>query len=181
MAIQSRIQLKEDTARNWYVNNITPLNGELIIYAPGEDWPDNTKTYYTARLKIGDGETPVNSLPFIDSGSVNGKIIEEVVQMFDSYSEFPVSGDSHNQDASQQSLYVDKATKNIYYWNGLTYVKLGGVTYTPTSEQISAIDQWTRGTAPSISITNHTLIFNPGTTANLSRREVTVITSLTSG
>lgn len=55
---KSRIVLKHDTEANWRLaTTFVPMNGELIIY-------DVDSAHSYARIKIGDGITPVNSLPF---------------------------------------------------------------------------------------------------------------------
>jgi hypothetical protein len=60
MAIKTRIQLKNDTETNWRkATGFIPLRGELIIYSTDEAHP-------FSRLKVGDGETDVNSLPYMD-------------------------------------------------------------------------------------------------------------------
>lgn len=59
--IYGRVQQKHDTEANWIkATNFTPNAGEIIVYDP-----DDTYTY--ARIKIGDGTTNVNNLPFINS------------------------------------------------------------------------------------------------------------------
>ena len=56
--IDSRISLKHDTEANWIkATNFTPLIGEIIIYDI-----DNNHNY--ERIKIGDGITNINALPF---------------------------------------------------------------------------------------------------------------------
>lgn len=56
--IQIRAQQKHDIEANWNnTPNFIPLNGEIIIYDEDENNP-------TARVKIGDGETTINNLPF---------------------------------------------------------------------------------------------------------------------
>lgn len=58
--INSRIQHKHDTAANWSkATNFAPKAGELIIY----DIDDN---YSYPRIKIGDGTTNIDLLPFTD-------------------------------------------------------------------------------------------------------------------
>ena len=58
--IQGRIQLKHDTQTNWEkATNFIPKAGEIIIY-------DKDSNYNYQRLKIGDGVTNVNLLPFLD-------------------------------------------------------------------------------------------------------------------
>ena len=64
---KGRIQNKHDTEANWSVaTNFKPLAGELIIY-------DVDDTHSTPRLKVGDGSTLVNNLPFEgdDKASLN--------------------------------------------------------------------------------------------------------------
>ena len=63
--IQTRVQHKHETEANWLLaTNFVPLAGEIIIYDPDPDNEDPSKRYSGIRVKIGDGETPVNSLPF---------------------------------------------------------------------------------------------------------------------
>ncbi len=56
--MNSRIQHKIDTSENWAkAENFIPLDGELIIYSD------------LRRIKIGDGNSYVNDLNFMDSGN----------------------------------------------------------------------------------------------------------------
>lgn len=58
--LKTRIQLKNETAENWgKATNFTPKQGEMIVY-----------NYDIPRLKIGDGNTNVNSLSFLDENFV---------------------------------------------------------------------------------------------------------------
>ena len=58
--LKTRIQLKNETAENWgKAINFTPKQGEMIVY-----------NYDIPRLKIGDGNTNVNSLSFLDENFV---------------------------------------------------------------------------------------------------------------
>lgn len=57
--LNTRIQLKHDTAENWSkATNFIPKPGEMIIYDADVD-------YNYSRTKIGDGRTPVETLPFM--------------------------------------------------------------------------------------------------------------------
>lgn len=59
----TRIQLKHDTEANWLkAINFIPKAGEMIIYDADDVNP--------VRVKIGDGETKVNDLPFQGSNVV---------------------------------------------------------------------------------------------------------------
>ena len=73
--INSRVILKHDTEENWLKSSFIPLQGEIIIY-------DKDSNYDYERMKIGDGETNVNDLPFIEDGLIaaleNGTTITNV-------------------------------------------------------------------------------------------------------
>ena len=63
--LNTRIKNKHDTEANWLLaTNFTPLNGEIIIY-------DEDDNYDYKRIKIGNGETLVSNLPFIDKEIIN--------------------------------------------------------------------------------------------------------------
>lgn len=62
-SIFTRIQLKNDTEENWNkAVNFVPLDGEVIIY-------DTDENHEKPRIKIGDGVTVVNDLPFMTAES----------------------------------------------------------------------------------------------------------------
>lgn len=57
--LNSRIVHKHDTEANWLkATTFIPKKGELIVY-------DADATHDYERIKMGDGETLVNNLPFI--------------------------------------------------------------------------------------------------------------------
>jgi len=57
--VSGRIVMKHDTANNWSkAKNFTPMRGEVILYDV-----DNDNS--AVRVKLGDGVTNVNSLPFL--------------------------------------------------------------------------------------------------------------------
>jgi len=67
--------LKSDTEANWNKagpkngsNGFVPLLGELIVYTADEAHP-------FSRLKVGDGNTNVINLPFIDAGTIEGETL----------------------------------------------------------------------------------------------------------
>lgn len=117
-SLNTRIQLKIDTEAHWQqAVNFIPLKGEIIIYSA-----DNTRPF--CRLKVGDGIHTINQLSFIDAGSVNGSILEEIVQVYSNRQLFPVVGDASN-------IYINLADNQVYGWNPTTnqYVRLGGQDY----------------------------------------------------
>jgi len=64
--IKTRIQLKNDTEAHWdLATNFVPKQGEVIIYSADDTHP-------FSRLKVGDGNTTVSNLPFIDAATLNG-------------------------------------------------------------------------------------------------------------
>lgn len=66
--LRTRIQMKTDTEANWLrATNFIPKNGEIIIYAIDEN-------YSYQRVKVGDGATLVNDLPFINDAITESTI-----------------------------------------------------------------------------------------------------------
>ena len=64
--IDTRIAVKSDSEANWNLAaGFVPMRGELIVYIPDEQ-------HDYSRLKIGDGDTPIGRLPFIDSATIGG-------------------------------------------------------------------------------------------------------------
>ena len=60
--MKARVQHKHDIEANWLkATNFTPLVGEIVVYDPDGN-------YDYPRIKIGDGKTNINSLPFIKDG-----------------------------------------------------------------------------------------------------------------
>lgn len=94
--INASIQLLIDTEANWLLSNIIPKRGELVVYAT-----DENHTY--ARVKIGDGITPINDLSFISSHSMDTYVGS--TQFFNSKLDFvPEKGSI--------VVYTDKATNS---------------------------------------------------------------------
>lgn len=64
--LNARLIQKHDVEANWITasnNGFVPLNGEIIFY-------DKDENYDYVRMKIGDGTTLVNELPFIDESII---------------------------------------------------------------------------------------------------------------
>ena len=174
--IKTRIQLKSDTETNWKKavlvadggtktsgNSFEPLAGEMIIYTP-----DDNHDY--SRLKIGDGETNVVRLPFVDAGTVNGKtIVNEIIQFSGS---FPSNGDS-------TKLYVNTDTNCIYYYNNTNYIKLSNYTYTFTNTNASYISNWNQGRQPVFSLQGGTFSIYSGEVPSITYTSNQVLQSIT--
>ena len=73
MEIKSRIQQKHDIELNWKkAINFIPKQGEIIVY-------DKDENFSYERFKIGDGETKVNDLPFLQfSAKEKESLLNEV-------------------------------------------------------------------------------------------------------
>lgn len=125
----ARIQLKHDTETHWLLaSNFSPKDGELIIY-------DVDTNHAAPRLKVGDGTTNVNSLPFVEGKAGNPNIIVT--------SENLAASDTINLDLSSYSMqnlangqllfiFLQSATigsTNLtisYSFDGLTYNSISG-------------------------------------------------------
>lgn len=82
--LKSRIMQKSDIEANWKkATNFTPLEGEIIVYEVDDNNPK-------PRIKIGNGSTTVNNLPFINDAlfiNFTGEIPEGTYsQIFNAYS-----------------------------------------------------------------------------------------------
>lgn len=169
--IKTRIQLKSDTEANWNKagpkegsNGFVPLSGELIVYVPDATHP-------FSRLKVGDGQTNVVSLPFIDSGTLNGNETEVVKKA--TFSQFPSPG-------SKDKLYIDLSTNRIYHYdNSSGYTQLSNFEYNVTKSTVGSVTSWVPGTTTKASITNNTFTVTVGTLPELLWKRETVVTDVT--
>ena len=170
--IKTRIQLKSDTEENWRKSVLTtdapgiglktsgasfvPLKGELIVYL--ED-----STHPFSRLKIGDGNTNVVNLPFVNAVTINGDEIGIVKK--NSANDFPSPG-------SSDKLYIDLSTNRIYHYVlGSGYAQLFNVSTTT----IGSVMDWTRGEATIASAEGNVLKIDNGSAPNLFWMEKTVV------
>lgn len=72
--INGRIVHKHDTAENWSkAVNFIPKQGEIIIY-------DTDENYDYERVKIGNGQSTVNDLPFYEAGLATKEELDPVKQ-----------------------------------------------------------------------------------------------------
>ena len=142
---KGRIQNKHDTEVNWSAaTNFRPLAGELIIY-------DEDDTHSTPRLKIGNGNTLVNNLPFIPTVSTLG----QTGQLKDGV-----------QDTTHRLVTeTEKAT-----WNNkqtqLTNVQLNAVNSGITANKVSTYDGYANAISNKVDkVTGKGLSTNDFTTA----------------
>ena len=172
--IKTRIQLKSDTEANWNKagpkegsDGFVPLLGELIVYTA-----DSTHPF--SRLKIGDGNTNVVSLPFIDAGTINGEVLpEEQVKTYATSSLFPSPG-------NENTLYIDLSSNIIYcytYSNG--YSQLSNFNFTLNKAAASNITFWRAGAPTTLSCTNGVLNATTGILPQLNYETIQVVTNIT--
>ena len=74
--VNTRIQSKHDVEKNWANATFAPLPGEIIIY--DKDKGIDGGTHEKPRIKVGDGETAVGSLPFVVDKEATDAAIAEV-------------------------------------------------------------------------------------------------------
>lgn len=82
--MKKQITLKHDVAANWLkAVNFIPKLGELILY---DGILENGIYIELPRLKLGDGITKLNDLPFIESASSSNEIsclyYDETLEIF---------------------------------------------------------------------------------------------------
>ena len=164
--IKTRIQLKSDTEANWNKAGpkngspgFIPLRGEIIIYSADD-------THAFSRLKVGDGETNVVDLPFIDAGTLNGDA--EIIVKRNTYNEFPFPG-------SPNALYVDLSTGRIYHYSDIGgYAQLVNFGLSVSKAVMGSVVSWSPGTPTAASIENSTFKVTTGLIPELlwERREV---------
>lgn len=141
---EARIRLKSDTEARWntIANSFKPLAGEMIIYSA-----DGSHPY--CRVKIGDGDTTLANLPFIDSGTINGKATE-VVKLA-TFDDRPLSG-------SPDKLYVDMSTNRIYHYDNTNgYTQLSNFSLNVVTDSATLITSWNAGAMTEAQIENHVL------------------------
>lgn len=169
--IDTRIQLKSDTEANWNKagpkegsDGFIPLRGELIIYSA-----DNAHPF--SRLKVGDGVTNVVTLPFIDSGTLNGTEVEIV--KIAKRSLFPEVG-------STDKLYVDLSNNKLYHYIKNTgYSELLNFSISATTSTAADIIQWRSGTITEVAVTGHTIKFTNGIAPSLNYQTRQVVVDVT--
>lgn len=110
---KSRISQKHDTETNWNkATNFVPLAGELIVY-------DTDDTHNVPRVKIGDGNTGLESLPFLGEGNTIFRILNNFPEG-SYYPGDPISFSCTLQDnMTSPSIDTMKAGDLCLYENGV--------------------------------------------------------------
>ena len=164
--IKTRIQLKNDTEANWNkAINFIPKQGEIIIYSADESHP-------FSRLKVGDGNTTVTTLPFIDAGTINGEVLADVIVTGANRYYFPPIG-------QENKLYVDLDRNAIYCYKGNSgYSQLSHFRYTATKTQISTINSWNPGIMTTALVDDNQLVINNGSAPTLDLGTLNVVTDI---
>ena len=176
--IKTRIQLKNDIEANWNkVINFIPKKGEAIVYSAEtaqDELPQGRATPYPfSRLKIGDGETTVINLPFIDAGTLNGE--NEFIIKYNYKSSFPEVGDLNK-------LYIDLSTNIIYYYNQSgQYIQLSRTAFNLHKTAASLISSWNAGTTTTAAVENNILIIKNGLNSILTYTNHEVIDNVLEG
>lgn len=163
-----RVQLKSDTEANWLLHPIVPLNGEIIIYSA-----DAKHSY--SRLKVGDGVTSVNVLPFIDAGTIDGEDLPpNAVQVYASRTAFPNVGINN-------VLYIALDTNQIYCYSSTSgsFSLLSNFNYKITKDIVSKITYWRSGDITRLSNDKGTLKVTSGIASSLLYEPISVITNIT--
>ena len=169
--IKTRIRLKSDTEANWNKAGpkdgsagFVPLLGELIVYSADATHP-------FSRLKVGDGNTNVVNLPFIDSGTLNGNETEIVKK--DDFSQFPSPG-------SDDKLYVDLSTNRIYHYAAASgYTQLSNFNFDVQQITVGSVVSWLPGVTTQASVENNVFKVNNGLLPELLWKKETVVTDVT--
>lgn len=119
--LKTRIQHKHDIEANWTTageNGFKPLLGELIIY-------DTDEFHSARRIKIGDGVTTVNLLPFaVDAVLLNSYEITLGTSIYNDgikhvYSANDPSGGVFPLYMNSSGAFAAPLTENIYFFNNI--------------------------------------------------------------
>lgn len=164
--IKTRIMMKSDTEANWSRQiNMIPLAGEIIIYSADDTHP-------FSRLKVGDGNTTVVSLPFIDAGTINGEVLADVIITGSNRYAFPPIG-------FENKLYVDLSRNVIYCYSPTSgFTQLSHFRYTATKTQISTINSWNPGIMTTALVDDQSLVINNGIAPTLDLGTLNVVTDI---
>ena len=171
---KTRVQLKSDTEAHWNEAGpkdgsagFIPLLGELIVYTSDDAHP-------FSRLKIGDGNTNVVNLPFIDAGTISGELLPPAsVVTYATRNLFP-------SPSEPNKLYIDLSTNIIYcYTYAGGYTQLSNFTYTTEKTTVSNITYWRTGTPTTLQCVDGVLIATTGIVPSLNYEQKSVVRNIT--
>lgn len=131
--INSRIIHKHDIEANWIkATNFIPLAGELIIY-------DADEAYINPRVKIGDGVTLVNDLPFADESLIAK--IEDLKTELSSQADWNQNDENALDYVKNRTHHIKDATKIILPEMTVEVEEIGanGQTYIDLANSLSPI------------------------------------------
>ena len=143
----SRIIHKHDTEVNWSKASFIPLQGEVVIF-------DVDSTYGYERLKVGDGTTNVNALPFVDDALREDLLaqIGDVDDKVDAVSALVGDVAVSEQITAAQIVYVgptEPTDPNIQVWINTAEESTGIIPVLPRIATITLVaDSWTGSSAP---------------------------------
>ena len=96
--MKARVQHKHDIEANWLkATNFTPLASEIIVYDPDEN-------YDYPRIKIGDGKTNINILPFVTKDYAKEQWVQDLVN--DSVTSLIVTYNTETKKASHTAAEI---------------------------------------------------------------------------
>ena len=146
--LNTRIVHKHDVAENWSkASNFIPKQGELIVYDI-----DSQHTY--ERIKIGDGKTNVNALPFVEDAlrTVLIEQINDVDVKVDTVSALVGDTAVSEQIAAAQRIYVGPTAPtdpNIQVWINTSEEGAGVVPVLPRIATITLkANSWSGSASP---------------------------------
>lgn len=124
--LYTRIQHRRGTAAEWEANgSFVPLNGELIVYTP-------TNASEPAKIKIGDGETTIANLPFVNASlsDLEGKMNVNNPVGTGSFS----MGRKANTTIGEKSFAAGENVTASYYYTKSTGLNTTASGYAATAE-----------------------------------------------
>lgn len=109
----TRIQLRRDTSTNWVQNNPIPAQGEPCYETD------------TSKLKIGNGNTPYNSLPYIGNNSSGGGGSADITDLYQlqygtESGSIPITF-SGNNITLKSSILITTPNGTFQYTSDVTY------------------------------------------------------------
>ena len=132
--LKTRIKLKNGTPEEWsQATNFSPLKGELVIYNDADN----------PRMKVGDGETNINDLPFVNNSVVAADLSD--VEEGTEFDPGMINADSLGGVVAEDyatKVYVDDAVSNLDISNNY-YIpsvdELGNLTWTPNNDNMPEV------------------------------------------